>query len=102
MLLVLLLIIILLIIILLCWHYSKPQIPKQVEGYLNSFNGRMGIFNNRQYLSDQVFEDVAYYQDDDQFSPNMVTGWEKCRVENEGHGYCVEFGLSGDTFYFPY
>lgn len=71
----------------------------KVERFLNTFNGRLDI--DSQYRFDKLLEDVPYYMNDDPFSKDMVTGWEKCRTENKT-GHCLEFGLSGHTFFFPY
>lgn len=79
--------------------------PDMVEG-LNTFNGRMAI--DDQYFYDKLFDDVYYYPNDyeknyergEEIGKLVKTGWTKCKEECPGH--CVEFGVSGRSYCFPY
>jgi len=84
--------IIILIILIIFLIYIN--IPKKVEGYLNTFNGRMVI--DDQYFYDQLFDDVFYYPNE----PDGTTGWIRCKTECTGK--CVEFGVTGNSYCFPY
>jgi hypothetical protein len=95
-------IIILLVIVLFAWTtwYIKKTNhihDGSTEGFLNTFNGRLAL--DDQYFYDTLFDNTFYYENDDPFSKDMVTGWEKCKTENTA-GNCVEFGLTGYTYAF--
>lgn len=68
----------------------------------SSFNGRMAI--DDQYFYDKLFDDVVYYPNEYEGDYNLndvkATGWEKCKQECPGH--CVEYGLHGVSYCFPY
>ena len=67
----------------------------EIEGYLNTFNGRLSV--DRQYLNDNIFDDVFYYPNNEETGE---TGWEKCKLECPGN--CVEDFVSGNAYCFPY
>lgn len=92
---------ILLILLFLILLYIRPK--NNIEGFLYTFNGRAAI--DDQYHYDKLFDDVTYYSDeyDPDTGATKTTGWEKCVLQNlKTGGKCVEFGLTGDTYYFPY
>jgi hypothetical protein len=79
---------------------TKKEIYK---GTFNStFNGRMAI--DDQYFYDKLFDDVVYYpnQYENDYNLNDINmiGWEKCKMECTGH--CVEYGITGNAYCFPY
>jgi len=84
--------VILLVIFLLSFLYDRSTI----EG-LDTFNGRMMI--DDQYFYDKVFDDVSYYPneyDEDKVYPGVY----RCTMECPGN--CVEYGVSGNAYCFPY
>ena len=91
----------LLLIMLVFMNKSRPVI----EG-LNTFNGRMAI--DDQYFYDKLFDDVYYYPNDyeknyereEEIGKLIKTGWIKCKEECPG--YCMEFGVTGHSYCFPY
>lgn len=64
-----------------------------VEG-LNTFVGRMAV--DDQYFYDKTFDDVFYYPNE----PDGVSGWDRCNSECPGR--CVEYGISGNSYCWPY
>lgn len=98
---------ILLIIIILVYfginHLLKRD--KLVEG-LYTFNGRMAI--DDQYFYDKLFDDVTYYPNRydkeyktaEEIGKLVETGWMRCLQECPGK--CVEFGVTGNSYCFPY
>ena len=89
---ILLCIIILIITIYLYNSYIKNN-NLIIEG-LDTFTGRMAI--DDQYYYDKLFDDVYYYPNEE----DGTTGWAKCKSECSGH--CVEFGVHGVSYCFPY
>jgi len=86
-----LLITILLIFLLIFIFRRKPLI----EGLnLKTFNGRLSV--DDQYFYDKVFDDVTYYPNE----KNGLTGWYKCKEECPGN--CIEYGITGHSYCFPY
>jgi hypothetical protein len=73
---------------------------------LNTFNGRMAI--DDQYFFDKLFDDVSYYPNEyqknyesgEQIGKLIKTGWIRCKEECPGK--CMEYGISGHTYCFPY
>jgi len=80
-------------IILFFLIYLDMVRKKVIEG-LNTFAGRLSI--DSQYFYDQIFDDVSYYPND----KDGTTGWIKCKQQCPGH--CIEFGVSGNAYCFPY
>lgn len=78
---------------------------KTIEG-LNTFNGRMAI--DDQYFYDKLFDDVVYYPNQydkdyktgEEIGKLINTGWIRCNTECSGH--CVEYGVHGHSYCFPY
>lgn len=62
--------------------------------HLNTFNGRMAV--DDMYYYDQIFDDVTYYPNRSDFEHGM----DDCRAECPGN--CVEFGVTGNGYCFPY
>jgi hypothetical protein len=97
------LIIIIVAIIYISYVYLRKA--KIIEG-LNTFNGKMAI--DDQYFYDKIFDDVTYYPNEyaknydtgEEIGKLLITGWVKCRKNCKGN--CIEYGLSGDTYCFPY
>lgn len=83
------------------------KIPKKqvIEG-LNTFNGRMAV--DDQYFYDKIFDDVKYYPNQyatkydtgEDIDKLLMTGMMKCY--DECSGKCVEYGISGNAYCFPY
>lgn len=71
--------------------YNKYN--QKIEG-LNTFTGRLAI--DDQYFYDKLFDDVAYYPNNE----DGTTGWVTCKMECPGN--CVEFGINGQSYCFPY
>lgn len=92
--------IVIIIVILVLFVYivsSKQDMAKPlIEGY--TFNGRMAI--DDQYFYDRLFDDVTYYPDEYNEDNEVMTGWNRCVMECPGH--CVEFGVTGNSYCFPY
>ena len=65
-----------------------------------TFNGRMAI--NDQYFYDKLFDDVVYYPNEYSTDFNLgdllATGWQKCKMECQGH--CVEYGQTSAAYCF--
>ena len=88
----------------LYWYkYGKS---KKLE-HLNTFNGRTAI--NDQYFYDKLFDDVYYYPNTyqknysnrkEEIGKLLKTGWVRCKEECPGH--CVEYGVGGASYCFPY
>ena len=85
---ILLIILIIIIIITLYENYNR-----KIEG-LDTFNGRQAI--NDMYFYYKMFDDVTYYQNKSDFEFGMDECIEKCI------GYCVEYGITGNAYCFPY
>ncbi len=66
----------------------------------SSFNGRMAI--DDQYFYNKIFDNVAYFDNKYDYDSGdlITTGWETCKMQCTGN--CVEYGLSGATYCFPY
>jgi hypothetical protein len=62
---------------------------------------KSGVPQTPDILLDPLFEDMIFYQNDDEpYSvPNGKIGLDKCF--DECTGTCVEFGVSGNAFCFP-
>ena len=96
--------ILLILIVIFVWQFllKKNYI---IEG-LNTFNGRMAI--DDQYFYDKIFDDVVYYPNEyakdydtgEEIGKLLITGWLKCKQQCKGN--CIEYGVSGDTYCFPY
>lgn len=78
-----------------------------IEGLgLNTFNGRMAI--DDQYFYDHLFDDVYYYPNEyeknyergEEIGKLIKTGWIRCKEECPGK--CVEYGVHGHSYCFPY
>ncbi len=91
------------IILLILYVLARP--PQTIEG-LNTFNGRMAI--DDQYFYDKLFDDVSYfpneydkdYKTGEEIGKLLTTGWIRCKEECPG--YCVEYGVHGASYCFPY
>lgn len=83
------LIILLVIIAIIYFKYFN----KRIEG-LQTFAGRLAI--DDQYFYDKLFDDVYYYPNEG----DGTTGWQRCKTECAGH--CVEYGVHGVSYCFPY
>ena len=100
-------IVIILLLLLFAFIFSKNRNIVMIEG-LNTFNGRMAI--DDQYFYDKLFDDVVYYPNDyerdyergEEIGKLVKTGWVKCLEEVPPGGHCVEFGVSGASYLFPY
>jgi hypothetical protein len=76
-----------------------------IEG-LNTFNGRMAV--DDQYFYDKMFDDVMYYPNlydkdyktGEEIGELISTGWQRCKSSCPSH--CVEFGVTGNAYCFPY
>jgi len=84
---------ILIISLIILLYYVSSVNSKKIEG-LQTFAGRLAI--DDQYFYDQLFDDVYYYPNEG----DGTTGWYRCKTECPGH--CVEFGLTGASYCFPY
>ena len=101
-------VLILVISVTIIYNYlnSLPKNNNDVEGYLNTFNGRMAI--DDQYFYDKLFDDVFYYPNEyetnyergEEIGKLVKTGWVRCKEECPGH--CVEYGVSGHSYCFSY
>jgi len=98
-------IVVVLLLMVTITYYLNKQKPTMVEG-LNTFNGRMAI--DDQYFYDKLFDDVIYYPNEydkdykrgEEIGKLLQTGWVKCKTECPGH--CVEYGVHGAAYCFPY
>lgn len=91
-------------------HMENIGIPQQNDnptdetlkfsGTFTTFNGRMAI--DDQYFYDKLFDDVAYYDNtyDRDTGALISTGWDTCVTKCSGH--CVEYGVVGSSYCFPY
>lgn len=101
---IVLIIVLILILMILIFEINKIS-NKKIEG-LNTFNGRMAV--DDQYFYDKIFDDVIYYPNEyaknydtgEEIGKLLVTGWIKCKQKCPGH--CVEYGVSGNAYCFPY
>ncbi len=70
--------------------------------YTTTFNGRMSI--DDQYFYDKVFDDVTYFPNeygmDYSLNDVMLSGMDNCRQKCTGN--CVEYGIHGVAYCFPY
>ena len=99
-------IIIIILLVFLALFIYKNQKPI-VEG-LNTFNGRMAI--DDQYFYDKLFDDVYYYPNEyeknyergEEIGKLIKTGWQRCKEECPSSGNCMEYGISGASYCFPF
>lgn len=67
-----------------------------------AFNGKMSISD--QYFYDKLFDNVVYYPNeyvkDESMADLTLTGWDKCLQENGSNGNCIEFGVTGNAYFF--
>lgn len=97
--------ILILIILFIIWLLTVSQNNDMIEG-LNTFNGRMAV--DDQYFYDKLFDDVTYYPNEydkdydtkEEIGQLITTGWIRCKEECPGH--CIEFGVTGNSYCFPY
>ena len=76
-----------------------------IEG-LRTFNGRMAV--DDQYYHDRLLNDVTYYPNE--YDKDYKTGEEIGLLVNRGldkcnnkcPGNCVEYGITGHSYCFPY
>jgi len=87
-------ILILFFLFMIYWILYLRFKTDRYEGYLNTFNGRMSI--DDQYFYDKLLDDVFYYPN----MPDGTTGWVNCKIKCPGN--CVEFGVTGASYCFPY
>lgn len=93
------------VVLIICIYFVWFRKGKMIEG-LNTFNGRMAI--DDQYFYDKIFDDVIYYPNEyakdydtgEEIGKLLITGWVKCKQQCGGN--CIEYGVSGDTYCFPY
>lgn len=89
-------IILLFIILLLILQFYKTK-SQVIEG-LNTFAGRLAV--DDQYFYDNLFDDVTYYENDPNVAENGINGWVRCIESCPSH--CVEYGVTGRAYCFPY
>lgn len=81
---------------------SKPYstVKRFYGGTFNStFDGRSAI--DDQYFYDKLFNDVAYYPNIYDDNDRLIeTGWLNCMKECPGN--CIEYGMTANTYCFPY
>jgi hypothetical protein len=77
---------------------NTPEVPATVT--FTNFNGKQAI--DDQYFYDKVFDNVTYYDNDYDYDTGdlIKTGWEKCTTACSGN--CVEYGVFGASYCFPY
>lgn len=58
------------------------------------------VTDGRLFTDDALFTDLIYYENDDEVDGTL--GLEKCIAACSGKGICVEYGISGNAYCFPY
>jgi hypothetical protein len=73
---------------------------QKFKGTFTNFNGRMAI--DDQYFYDKLFDDVVYYDNKyDRDTGDLIsTGWQECKMACPNA--CIEYGVTGSTYCFPY
>lgn len=65
----------------------------------NIKEGFLFTINRPKLYDDPLFDDVIFYDNDDQDDEYGLLGIEKCEIANLGR--CVEFGITGNAVCFP-
>lgn len=85
---------------------TNNNVQYKTADYAGTFDGRFNgsIAIDDQYFYDKIFDNVVYYPNEYEAQANwndvVATGWEKCQTDCQGH--CVEYGITGNSYCFPY
>lgn len=86
--------IILIIIVILIFIYWINSTNNNVEGFLQTFNGRAAI--DDQYFFDKLYDDVVYYPNVFKDDELISTGWVDCLQNCVGN--CIEDGMTSNAY----